>query len=96
MTIEGQHMAERTVVIASAIGLHARPASLFCQAAAATGIPITLMSQDGRRVNAASILGVLSLGIDHGDAVHLSAEGEGADAAVDSLVELLSSDLDAQ
>lgn len=89
-------MSERTVVIASAIGLHARPASLFCQAAAATGIPITLTSQEGRRVNAASILGVLSLGIDHGESVHLSAEGDGADAALDSLVELLASNLDAQ
>jgi len=87
-------MPERTVVIASAIGLHARPASLFSRAAAEAGVPVTITNAEGRRVNAASILGVLSLGIDHGETVRLSAEGDGADAALDALVELLDSDLD--
>jgi phosphocarrier protein HPr len=89
-------MTDRTVTIASAVGLHARPAALFSQAAAKAGVPVTLTSPDGKSVNAASILGVLSLGISHGATVTLSAEGDGADAALDSLVELLSSDLDAQ
>ena len=87
-------MPERTVTVASSVGLHARPASLFSQAAAQAGVPITLTSQSGRSVNAASILGVLSLGVGHGDEVTLSADGEGADVALDSLVELLSKDLD--
>ncbi|WP_157156119.1 MULTISPECIES: HPr family phosphocarrier protein [unclassified Diaminobutyricimonas] len=87
-------MPERTVTVASSVGLHARPASLFSQAAASAGVPITLTSQSGRSVNAASILGVLSLGVGYGDEVTLSAEGDGADAALDSLVELLSKDLD--
>jgi phosphocarrier protein HPr len=89
-------MTDRTVTIASAVGLHARPAALFSQAAAKAGVPVTLTSPEGKSVNAASILGVLSLGISHGVTVTLSAEGDGADAALDSLVELLSSDLDAQ
>lgn len=88
-------MPERTVTIASRIGLHARPASLFSQAAAATGVTVTLTGPDGRSVNAASILGILALGIDHGATVTLRAEGSGADAALDSLVALLSEDLDA-
>jgi phosphocarrier protein HPr len=89
-------MSERTATVASAIGLHARPASLFSQAAARAGVVVTISSQDGKSVNAASILGVLSLGVEHGDTVTLSAVGEGADEALDSLVELLSTELDAR
>ncbi len=87
-------MSERTVTVASSVGLHARPASLFAQAAAQAGVPVTLTSAAGKSVNAASILGVLSLGIGHGETVTLSAEGDGADAALDTLVELLNTDLD--
>ena len=89
-------MSERTVTIASAIGLHARPASLFCQAAAAVGIPVIITSPSGRSVNAASILGVLSLGIDHGETVTLQADGQEADAALATLADLLETDLDQQ
>ena len=87
-------MAEKTVTVASSVGLHARPASLFAQAAAKAGVPVQLTSAAGKSVNAASILGVLSLGIGHGEDVTLSAEGEGAEAALDSLAELLGTDLD--
>ena len=87
-------MAERTVTVASSVGLHARPASLFAQAAAKAGVPVQLTSAAGKSVNAASILGVLSLGIGHAEEVTLSAEGDGADAALDSLSELLATDLD--
>ena len=87
-------MPERTVEIASSVGLHARPASLFSQAAAKAPVPITLTTAAGKSVNAASILGVLSLGIARGERVTLSADGEGADAALDQLADLLSTDLD--
>ena len=86
-------MAEQTIRIASTHGLHARPASIFTQAAAAAGIPVQL-AKDGRSVNAASILGVISLGIDHDDEVTVSAEGENAAQVVDELVALLSTDFD--
>lgn len=85
-------MSERTAVVAAHVGLHARPAALFAHAAAAAGIPVTLTSEAGTTVNAASILGVLSLGINHGATVTLNAEGEGADEALESLVALLESD----
>jgi phosphocarrier protein HPr len=88
-------LSERSVVVASSIGLHARPASLFTRAAADAGVIVTLTAKD-RSVNAASILGVLSLGVEHGESVTISAEGDGADAALDSLVALLATDLDAQ
>lgn len=89
-------MAERTVTVASSVGLHARPASLFAQAAAKAGVAVTITSPSGKSVNAASILGVLSLGVGHGEQVTLAAEGDGAETALDSLVELLSTDLDSQ
>jgi phosphocarrier protein len=87
-------MPERTVTVASSVGLHARPASLFSQAAAKVGVPVTLTSAAGKSVNAASILGVLSLGIGHGEQVTLSSDAEGADAALDELVTVLETDLD--
>ena len=87
-------MSERSVAVASSVGLHARPASLFAQAAAKTGVPITLTSAAGKTVNAASILGVLSLGIGHGELVTIAAEGDQADAALDTLQALLETDLD--
>lgn len=89
-------MAEKKVTIVSRVGLHARPASLFAQAAANVGVPVQLMSAAGKAVNAASILGVLSLGIGHGEKVILSAEGEGAEAALESLAQLLNTELDEQ
>ena len=87
-------MPTKTVTVASSVGLHARPASLFAQAAAKAGLPVTLTSAAGKSVNAASILGVLSLGIGHGEEVTLSAEGDGADAALESLAVILNTDLD--
>jgi phosphocarrier protein HPr len=89
-------MSERTVTIASSVGLHARPASLFVQAATATGLPVTVGRVGDEPVDARSILGVMALGAKHGEAVVLTAEGDGADAALDSLVALLERDLDAE
>lgn len=88
-------MAEQTVRIASTHGLHARPASIFTQAAAAAGVPVQV-AKGGKSVNAASILGVISLGINHGDEVTVSAEGENAGQVVTDLVALLSTDFDAE
>jgi phosphocarrier protein len=87
-------MPERTVTIASAHGLHARPASLFVQAVTASGLPVKLTKGD-KTLNGASILGVISLGIEHGDEVTLSTEGDNADAVLDQLAEILTTDFDA-
>lgn len=86
----------RTVRIGSSHGLHARPAKLFAQAAKAAGIPITIAKDSGTPVNAASILGVIALGAEHGDYVTLAADGEGAEAAIDTLAELLTTDHDSE
>ena len=57
-------------------------------------MPVTLTSAAGKTVNAASILGVLSLGIGHNETVTLSADGDGAEAALNELAALLETDLD--
>jgi phosphocarrier protein len=88
-------MAQRTVVVASQVGLHARPAKLFTQAAAAAGVRVTIAKGDGPPVDAASILRVMALAVKHGDEVTIAAEGEGADEALDRLAEMLATDLDA-
>jgi phosphocarrier protein HPr len=88
-------MPERTVTVGSQSGLHAKPAKLFVQAAAKTPVKVTIAA-GGRTVDARSMLGVLSLGVDNGGVVTLAAEGEGAAAAVDALATLLESDLDAE
>ncbi|OYX59229.1 MAG: HPr family phosphocarrier protein [Micrococcales bacterium 32-70-13] len=87
-------MAERTLAVASAHGLHARPAALFVKAVTDSGLVVELQKGE-RKINAASILGVVSLGIEHGDDVTLRVEGEGADAVLESLAGFLEKDHDA-
>jgi phosphocarrier protein HPr len=89
-------MATRTVSIASSVGLHARPAALFVEAASATGLDVEIGRPGEDPVDATSILGVMALGAKHGEEVVLSAEGDGAEEALDELVALLSRDLDAE
>jgi phosphocarrier protein len=88
-------MAERRVVIASTVGLHARPAATFVKAVQQGGTPVTIAKGDAAPVDAASILGVLTLNAACGDEVVLRADGDGAEQALDALAGLLSQDLDA-
>ena len=87
-------MASRNVTIASSVGLHARPASMFVQAATATGLPVTIAKEGQTPVDARSILAVMALGAKNGDVVTLSAEGDGAEDKLGELVALLERDLD--
>ncbi|XRQ11288.1 HPr family phosphocarrier protein [Actinomadura welshii] len=83
-------MSERNVKIESRVGLHARPAALFVQAAAQAPMDVTVARRGGEPVNAKSILAVLGLDVRHGEEVTLSAEGEGADELLAGLEKLLS------
>ncbi len=87
-------MAERSVQVGSKVGLHARPASIFVKAAGEAGIPVQIAKDGGAPVDAASILGVMTLGAGYQDTVTLTAEGPEAEGVLDSLAELLSKDLD--
>ncbi|KFK85134.1 dihydroxyacetone kinase [Streptomyces sp. JS01] len=87
-------MHRQTVVIGSRSGLHARPASLFVKAAARQPVKVTIAREGRDPVDARSMLAVLALAAPYGEAVVLSAEGDGAQAAVEELAELLARDLD--
>lgn len=89
-------MPERSAVIGSRVGLHARPASLFIDAVKRQPVKVTIAKGDSGPLNAASILSIISLGATNGETVTLAAEGEGADEALDELAALLESDLDAE
>ncbi|MGW6140394.1 HPr family phosphocarrier protein [Streptomyces sp. NPDC055140] len=89
-------MPQRTVVIGSRTGLHARPASVFVQAASKQPVKVTVAREGQSPVDARSLLSVLALAVKHGDSVVLAAEGDGADAAIDELAALMATDLDAR
>ncbi|MDR1430903.1 MAG: HPr family phosphocarrier protein [Propionibacteriaceae bacterium] len=89
-------MASRTVVIASAVGLHARPAALFVKAVNDSGLSVQIARPGGTPIDARSVLGVMALGVKHGEEVLLTVAGDGAGEVLDSLSGLLSRDLDAK
>ena len=81
-------MVKQELVLNNSVGLHARPATFFIQKANEYKSSIWVEKKD-RRVNAKSLLGVLSLGVAPGDTVLLSADGEDEDAAVAGLPDLV-------
>lgn len=84
-------MVEKRVEISNPIGLHARPAAIFVQTAGNFASNIWLIKGD-KKVNAKSIMGLMSLAISHGTEVTIGAEGEDEELAVKELVELVQSD----
>lgn len=80
----------RETVVNNQVGLHARPATFFIQKANEYKSSIWIEKEE-RRVNAKSLLGVLSLGIVKGSKIGLIADGADEREAVDNLVELISS-----
>ena len=81
-------MVKKDVTVTNNIGLHARPATFFIQKANTYNSSIWV-EKDDRRVNAKSLLGVLSLGIAKGMTITLMADGQDEVNAVDGLVELI-------
>ena len=81
-------MISREVTITNTIGLHARPATFFIQKANAYKCSIWVEKED-RKVNAKSLLGVLSLGIAQGMAIKLIADGSDEAEALDGLQALI-------
>jgi phosphocarrier protein len=88
-------MPEIRVTVGSRIGLHARPAALVAKAAASCAMPVLIGRTAADGVNAASVLALMSLGVQAGEEVVIVAEGEGAQAAVETLGALVARDLDA-
>lgn len=83
-------MISREITVVNASGLHARPATFFIQKANSYKSSIWVEKGD-RKVNAKSLLGVLSLGVAKGMTVTLIADGQDENAAVAGLAELVDS-----
>ena len=81
-------MYMKEAVVNNQVGLHARPATFFIQKANEFKSSIWV-EKDERRVNAKSLLGVLSLGIVKGTAINLIADGADETEAVDALADLI-------
>ena len=81
-------MVSRSVTIQNSVGLHARPATFFIQKANSYKCSIWVEKEDCR-VNAKSLLGVLSLGIVKGTTITLIADGNDENEAVKGLVDLV-------
>lgn len=81
-------MTTRVVEVTNRIGLHASPASFFIQQACSFQSSIWVEKGD-RKINAKSLLGLLSMGIRQGEEITLIAEGSDEVAALDGLEDLL-------
>ena len=84
-------MYEKKATIMKQVGLHARPATFLIQKANEFKCSIWI-EKDERRVNAKSLLGVLSLGVAQGTVISVIADGSDETEAVDTLCELIASD----
>ena len=83
-------MYSKEVVLQNQVGLHARPATFFIQKANEFKSSIWV-EKDERKVNAKSLLGVLSLGIARGTTISVIADGVDEKDAVDALISLIES-----
>ena len=83
-------MCMKDIEVKNQVGLHARPATFFIQKANEYKSSIWVEKEE-RRVNAKSLLGILSLGIGGGAKIRIIADGSDEQLAVDGLVKLVES-----
>lgn len=83
-----QTMVVKEVTVDNQVGLHARPATFFIQKANEFRCGIWV-ERDERRVNAKSLLGVLSLGVTKGTTIRLVADGPDEQQAIDALSDFI-------
>ena len=83
-------MFVKEVMVKNQVGLHARPATFFIQKANEFKSSIWIEKEE-RRLNAKSLLGILSLGIVGGTTIKVIADGSDEQAAVNALVDLVDS-----
>ena len=87
---EEKDMFAKDVEVKNSVGLHARPATFFIQKANEYKSSIWVEKEE-RRVNAKSLLGVLSLGIVGGTTIRVIADGSDEQLAVEGLIKLVES-----
>ena len=81
-------MEKRDFHVIAETGIHARPATLLVQTASKFSSDLNL-EYKGKSVNLKSIMGVMSLGIQQGAEITISAEGDDAEAAIAALTETI-------
>ncbi|KQR98774.1 HPr family phosphocarrier protein [Williamsia sp. MIQD14] len=86
-------MPSTTIAVGSAVGLHARPATIIAEAVAAAGSAVTLAVEGGEPVDAGSALMIMTLGAEKGTQVVVSADDQ---ATLDEIAGLVGKDLDAE
>ena len=85
-------MPTQTVNVGSAIGLHARPATLIAEAADELDAEVTLAVPGDEPVDASSALLIMTLGAKLGDPIEVTSDDQ---AALDTIAALVAQDLDA-
>jgi phosphocarrier protein HPr len=93
--MSGATAISQTAIVGSRVGLHARPAALIAQRAAAVGATIRIGRAGVAPVDARSTLLLMTLGASRGDEVIVEAEGPDARSALAEIVALVQADLDA-
>lgn len=86
-------MVSKEIVVQNQVGLHARPATFFIQKANEFTSSIWI-SKEERKVNAKSLLGVLSLGVTRGTVITIIADGTDEEEAVKELEKLVQSNFE--
>jgi phosphocarrier protein len=89
-------MTEKTIIITNRAGIHARPAALIVQSIKNCSSSL-YFEKDGDRINAKSIMGILTLGASYGTELKIIAEGEDKDdevQAVETIIRLFESNFD--
>lgn len=84
-------MVTRKVVVTEPLGLHLRPAGVFCEESVKFGSKIQIR-KGNNLLNAKSVLGVLAARIKCGDEVELVCDGEDEQEAIDTLTRILEGD----
>lgn len=85
-------MFRQEIVVQNKTGLHARPAAQFVELASKYKSEISILSEgNGDKINAKSIIGIMSGGIGEGSKIAIEAEGGDEQEAVTALVELVES-----
>lgn len=83
-------MKSSTVTIQNQTGLHARPGNDFVNFTKTFKCKVEIENESGKRVNAASLLKVLSLGVKMGSKITIYCDGEGEEDALNKIVDFIS------
>jgi len=86
-------MPSTTVTVGSAVGLHARPATIIAETVADAGTPVTLAVTGGEPVDGGSALMIMTLGAEKGTEVVVTADDQ---PTLDAIAALVAKDLDAE